>query len=77
LEIEQATFVSTLALMVALLVCYKAQRKMKAPRLCAPKAQTKMRAWAHLQSIRSFVKRNLNLITHLGGNVEQIPKVGI
>lgn len=41
------------------------------------KAQMKMRAWAHLQLIRSFVKRNLNPITYLGGNVEQIPKVGI
>jgi hypothetical protein len=37
----------------------------------------KMKAWAHLQSIRSFVKRNLNPTTYLGGIVEQIPKVGI
>jgi hypothetical protein len=47
------------------------------PCLCASKAQMKMRARAHLQSIRSFVKRNLNYITYLGGIVEQIPKVGI
>jgi hypothetical protein len=44
--------------------------------VCAPKAQMKMRAWAHLQSIRSFVKRNLNRIAYLGGIVEQIPQGG-
>jgi len=48
------------------------------PHACVlQKAQMKMRAWGHLQSIRSFVKRNLNPITYLGGNVEQIPKLGI
>lgn len=33
MEIEQSHLLSTLALMAALLVCYKAQRKMKAPML--------------------------------------------